>query len=93
MMRERGGDLTSDHLVVAFQAGAQRVIQQKNHLNGINVFPVEDGDTGSNLASLMSSLLEEALRQMQTTQEVFTNMADAALIGARGIQVLFLLSI
>lgn len=84
MMRERGGDLTSDHLVVAFQAGAQRVIQQKNHLNGINVFPVEDGDTGSNLASLMSSLLEEALRQMQTTQEVFTNMADAALIGARG---------
>lgn len=84
MMRERGGDLTSDHLVVAFQAGAQRVIQQKNHLNGINVFPVEDGDTGSNLASLMSSLLEEALRKMQTTQEVFTNMADAALIGARG---------
>lgn len=84
MMRERGGDLTSDHLVVAFQAGAQRVIQQKNHLNGINVFPVEDGDTGSNLASLMSSLLEEALRQMQTTQEVFTNMADAALVGARG---------
>lgn len=84
MMQKRGEDITSAHLLVAFQAGAQRVIQQKNHLNVINVFPVEDGDTGSNLASLMSSLLEEAMRQMQTTHEVFTNMADAALIGARG---------
>ncbi|MGX7418341.1 DegV family protein [Carnobacterium gallinarum] len=76
--------ITGNALLIAFKGGAERVIQQKQHLNSINVFPVADGDTGNNLASLMSSLLEETSQQVDSGKNVFVKMADAALMGARG---------
>jgi len=41
-------------------AGARRVIADRETLNRIKVFPVADGDTGSNLAFTMGSLLSGA---------------------------------
>ena len=38
----------------------QEMLSQKNNLNKINVFPVPDGDTGTNLASLMNSIIEKS---------------------------------
>lgn len=69
---------------MAFQQGALQLIQHKQRLNQINVFPVSDGDTGSNLASLMQAILEETTDESQTVIEVFEKVADASLIGARG---------
>ncbi|MFC0276638.1 DAK2 domain-containing protein [Enterococcus devriesei] len=71
-------------LRLAFQQGALQLIQHKQRLNQINVFPVSDGDTGSNLASLMQAILEETTGESQTVLEVFEKVADASLIGARG---------
>lgn len=71
-------------LLLAFQQGATQLIQQKQRLNQINVFPVSDGDTGSNLASLMQAILEETAGESQTVLEVFEKVADASLLGARG---------
>lgn len=71
-------------LRLAFQQGALQLIQHKQRLNQINVFPVSDGDTGSNLASLMQAILEETTDESQTVIEVFEKVADASLIGARG---------
>ena len=45
-------------LLQSFRAGAEKVIHQKEELNKINVFPVADGDTGSNLASLMQAIID-----------------------------------
>ena len=42
--------LDSEKLYYSFVSGAQEVIKNKNNLNEINVFPVADGDTGSNLS-------------------------------------------
>ena len=52
--------LTSKQIHNSFLHGAHRVIQNKEKLNRINVFPVRDGDTGSNLASMMKNIVRES---------------------------------
>lgn len=66
-------------------AGADWVVSNRSHLNKINVFPVPDGDTGSN----MSMTLIAAVREIEALQEVSleTTVKAAAwgsLMGARG---------
>ena len=41
-------------LYYAFIAGGNRVIASQAELNRINVFPVNDGDTGTNLATTVT---------------------------------------
>ena len=54
-------------------------------VNAINVFPVPDGDTGTNMFLTMRSLMEEADRALdQSVSEVAKAMAQGALMGARG---------
>ncbi len=64
-------------------AGAKSVIKHKDTLNEINVFPVADGDTGSNLASLMHAILNES-ELSNTHKYQLSEIADRALEGARG---------
>lgn len=67
----------------AFVIGARNVISEKNSLNKINVFPVPDGDTGTNLASLMQTIIDKASMK-ETTAETMQTIVDAAIEGARG---------
>jgi DegV family protein with EDD domain len=69
----------------ALRAGIHRLYQQQEHLDRINVFPVPDGDTGTNLVLTMSAVL--ALLKRSTPPhagQLLTQVADAALDGARG---------
>ncbi len=75
--------LSNKKLYLSFMAGAKEVLKQKNKLNEINVFPVADGDTGTNLASMMQTILNES-KLDDTTRNSLKSIADAALIGARG---------
>lgn len=75
--------MDSEKLYFAFLAGAREVIKQKNALNKINVFPVADGDTGTNLAFTMHAIIEEASVQ-NSAKKTMETIADAALMGARG---------
>ncbi len=75
--------LNKDAFFHSFMAGAKEVIRRKNNLNEINVFPVADGDTGSNLASMMQTILKESNLD-ESTEKTLKSIADAALIGARG---------
>ncbi len=43
----------------AFDRGAQGIAAAREHLNQINVFPVADGDTGTNLATTLTGALSE----------------------------------
>ena len=52
--------VTAAALRRAFIAGARRVIAARDELNRINVFPVPDGDTGSNLSSTLGHVLQGA---------------------------------
>ncbi|MBP7310509.1 MAG: DegV family EDD domain-containing protein [Candidatus Cloacimonetes bacterium] len=67
----------------ALIAGGKRVIQNQAYLNKINVFPVADADTGSNLALTMKAIMESS-RSVQSMKETINSVADAALSGARG---------
>jgi hypothetical protein len=75
--------LNGSRLYYAFLAGGKAVIQDQDYLNKINVFPVADADTGTNLASTMRAIAEEsqAHRSIKTTLK---SIANAALGGARG---------
>jgi hypothetical protein len=66
-------------------AGADWVMKNRDLLNKINVFPVPDGDTGSN----MSMTLASAVREMEAVGETALDAtvkaaAWGALMGARG---------
>jgi hypothetical protein len=69
----------------ALTAGADWVVKNREELNRINVFPVADGDTGSN----MSATLVSALKAMETAGDgrldvTLKAAAWGALMGARG---------
>ncbi len=75
--------LDGPRLYYAFLAGGEAVIRDQAYLNRINVFPVPDSDTGTNLASTMRSIFERA-RASRSARATLGSIADAALIGARG---------
>lgn len=75
--------ITNEHIYKSFILGAKYVIREKDQLNAINVFPVADGDTGSNLASLMKSILLKS-KMGANLHETLTSISNAALFGARG---------
>jgi hypothetical protein len=75
--------LDGKRLYFAFLAGGNAIIKDYSYLNKINVFPVPDGDTGTNLASTVKAIAENA-RPFRSVKEALTSIADAALTGARG---------
>ena len=64
---------------------AQRINQTEDHLNYINVFPVADGDTGTNLAITMNNIVI-GIKDFQKNSfgEMIEHIARSALKGARG---------
>ncbi len=54
-------------------------------IDALNVFPVPDGDTGTNMLLTMRSSIEEAYRSPETSASAVTEaLAKGALMGARG---------
>jgi len=70
-------------LYYAFLAGAQRVFENQGLINKINVFPVADADTGTNLASMMRSIVDSPI-PTDNIKVTASALAEAALVGARG---------
>ena len=69
----------------ALIAGARRVLAHREALNKINVFPVPDGDTGSNLAFTLGGLLTGALsRRTASAGELLRRIGEDAVDSARG---------
>ncbi len=71
------------NLYYTFIAGAKKVIEHQVELNKINVFPVKDGDTGTNLASTIRSVIE-SLHPHRSYKITADRIAEATLINARG---------
>ncbi len=72
-------------LADALRAGIYRLFARTDHLNKINVFPVPDGDTGTNMAMTCSAVLAILEREPQAhAGTLLTRVADAAIDGARG---------
>ena len=76
-------ELDGRNLYYAFIAGARKVIENQVELNRINVFPVNDGDTGTNLAATIRSVIE-SLHPHRSFKITADRIAEATLINARG---------
>jgi DegV family protein with EDD domain len=77
--------LDAPRLLRALSAGIGQVFQRREYLNRINVFPVPDGDTGTNMAFTFKTILEAtATSPDRRVDELMDHVADAALDGARG---------
>lgn len=75
--------INGKHLYYGFIAGSIRVLENQAELNRINVFPVNDKDTGTNLASTIRAVIDN-IKSNKSYKITIENIADAALMGARG---------
>lgn len=76
------GGVAQQLLEMARQAG-RRLRQEVEVVDALNVFPVPDGDTGSN----MLATIQQALREAETAtvlKDMAKRLAHGALLGARG---------
>ncbi len=69
---------------IAFFVGASaNLTANKEQINALNVFPVPDGDTGTNMGLTMSSAVKE-LPEQTDIPKAAERLAHGALLGARG---------
>ncbi|MBO6137730.1 MAG: DAK2 domain-containing protein [Lachnospiraceae bacterium] len=69
-----------------FLAGASNLIANKDIINELNVFPVPDGDTGTNMSMTISAAASEVMELGETPKmkELCKAIAMGSLRGARG---------
>ena len=73
-------------LAAMFAAGAIALRRNVDAINALNVFPVPDGDTGTNMYLTMQSGVEEldGLKDKSTAADIASKLYDCAFMGARG---------
>ncbi len=75
--------LTVKQFAAFFIGGSANLTANKEAINALNVFPVPDGDTGTNMSLTMTSAVKNVPAQT-TVMEVAKVLAHGALLGARG---------
>lgn len=68
----------------AFIAGANNLDNKKDYINELNVFPVPDGDTGTNMTMTIMSAKREVESCKETMNDIAKAMSTGSLRGARG---------
>ena len=71
------------NLMYCFSGALQ---DHKESLNSLNVYPVPDGDTGSNMAATLSSVVSEinSLEENPELENIIEAISHGSLMGARG---------
>lgn len=74
-----------DALAKMFLAGAQNIEAKKDYINELNVFPVPDGDTGTNMSmTIMSAAKEVTALNKPAMKDLAKAISSGSLRGARG---------
>ena len=77
--------ISVDMLAKMFLAGAQNIEAKKEYINELNVFPVPDGDTGTNMSlTIMSAAKEVTALSGADMKELAKAISSGSLRGARG---------
>lgn len=76
-------EIDGRNLYYGFLAGAFNVIRNRRELDKINVFPVPDGDTGTNMAATVRHIIDR-VKPHPSFEKTAGSIAAAALDGARG---------
>lgn len=77
---------TANDLVNAIAVAAKTLDARKDEINRLNVFPVPDGDTGTNMSLTLATVVENlaSLRIGAAPSEIRRAITTGALMGARG---------
>ena len=74
-----------DMLAKMFLAGAQNIEAKKEYINELNVFPVPDGDTGTNMSlTIMAAAKEVTALKDPDMKDLAKAVSSGSLRGARG---------
>lgn len=77
--------IDSNLLVKMFNQGTYALNQNRDLVDALNVFPVPDGDTGTNMSLTMQSAVQGiADKEFESVEEVAKAFAKGLLMGARG---------
>jgi DAK2 domain fusion protein YloV len=77
--------LNGEGLYILMNAGLTWLMTNQQYVNSLNVFPVPDGDTGTNMVLTMQAAVNEAEHaQTKNIGEMGKAIAQGALMGARG---------
>lgn len=77
--------INAEALAKAFLAGAKNLEAKKEWINELNVFPVPDGDTGTNMSmTIMSAAKEVAAMAEPDMKSLAKAISSGSLRGARG---------
>ena len=78
--------LTALRLTKLFIAASRWLSRHADVLNDLNVYPVPDGDTGTNMSMTLQAVENELIKvQNELTMEELTDtISEAILLGARG---------
>lgn len=77
--------INADMLAKMFLAGAQNIEAKKEYINELNVFPVPDGDTGTNMSMTIMSAAKEVTALDQPDMKTLAKaISSGSLRGARG---------
>ncbi|WP_416992852.1 DAK2 domain-containing protein [Aerococcus urinaeequi] len=77
--------LDVEAFISMLEVGGNRLSENAEYVNSLNVFPVPDGDTGTNMNLTYTSGVERVIQQhSDTVGEVGEDLAKGLLMGARG---------
>ncbi|MFV8771335.1 DAK2 domain-containing protein [Aerococcus urinaeequi] len=77
--------LDVEAFISMLEVGGNRLSENAEYVNSLNVFPVPDGDTGTNMNLTYTSGIERVIKQhSDTVGEVGEDLAKGLLMGARG---------
>lgn len=77
--------LDVEAFISMLEVGGNRLSENAEYVNSLNVFPVPDGDTGTNMNLTYTSGIERVIKQhSDTVDEVGEDLAKGLLMGARG---------
>jgi DegV family protein with EDD domain len=77
--------INSSRMAKVLDAAIQRLLQRREYIDRINVFPVPDGDTGTNLA-FSFKVIHDAVSDARglSVKQLMKRVASASLDGSRG---------
>lgn len=77
--------ITGNDLINGMRAGSNNLELHRDEVNALNVFPVPDGDTGTNMSMTLRSAVAEGEKETETSiGKVAKAIGRGALMGARG---------
>ncbi|MDD4642766.1 MAG: DegV family protein [Erysipelotrichaceae bacterium] len=83
MINNNNANISGKEVYGWFSLGLSEVQMNRKYLNSINLFPIADGDTGSNMAMTIRAMVE-TVNQKASFSETIRLLAKAGLANARG---------